>query len=298
MPVLDHRVLRQFLAVADAGTVRAAARALNMSQPPLTASVRQLEERLGVELFERSVRGMELTDAGAALLKEARYVLGRLERAEARVLAIAGRSRPLRIAFVSAALNMVLPALLRALKAKQFPPPQLHEMTTPEQLGALEDGRIDIGLLHPPVVALPDFESVSLGQDPFWVALPADHMLARKKSVRFAEIAGEPFVLFPESQGPVLYDRIRSLAIQGAGQFHLAAEARRVHSQLAMVSGGLGIGLVARSTAAALTFKGVRAVPIEDTQHDLFLELSLVAETGMMRDLSDVIAKDLNRQSP
>ncbi|HIC79999.1 MAG TPA: LysR family transcriptional regulator, partial [Kiloniellaceae bacterium] len=84
MNSLDHPTLRQFLAVAEAGTLRAAARRLNMSQPPLTARIRLLEDRLGVQLFERSVKGMRLTPAGAALAEDARALLGGLARAEAR----------------------------------------------------------------------------------------------------------------------------------------------------------------------------------------------------------------------
>ena len=289
MFTLDHRVLRQFLAVADAGTVRAAARALHMSQPPLTAAIHQLEERLGTRLFERSVRGMRLTRAGAVLAQDARAILRRLERAEARVLEIGGRPRQLRIGFVSAALNAVLPALLRGLRAAGRPLPQLHEMSTPEQLDALAAGRIDVGLLHPPTPALPDLESLSLGKDPFWAALPSDHPLARRKRLRFAEIAGEPFVLFPERQGPVLHDRIRALVSETAGELRIAAEASRVHSQLAIVSGGLGVGLITRSTAAALRFEGVAAVPLADTTDELFLDLHLMAEADLAEELSALI---------
>ena len=288
MSVLEHRALRQFLAVAEAGTVRAAARTLNMSQPPLTAAIQHLEARLEVRLFERSVKGMRLTQAGAALAAEARAVLGRLERAEARVRAIGGQPGPYRIGFVSAALNSALPNLLRGLKAERRPAPSLFEMTTPEQADALNDGRIDVALLHPPTPLPADFESIALGRDPFWAALPADHRLARRKALRFADIAGEPFVLFPEAQGPVLYDRIRGLAIETAGDFRLAAETRRIHSQLAIVSGGLGVGLITRSTASALSFDGAVAVRIEDTEDTLYLELDLVAEAGSARALADL----------
>lgn len=289
MPTLDHRLLRQFLTVAEAGSVRAAARLLHMSQPPLTAAVHQLEERLGVRLFERSVKGMTLTKAGDALAEEARSILGRLERAESRILAIGARPRPLRVGFVSAALNTVLPTLLRGLDANGLPAPGLQEMTTPEQVEALERGQIDVGLLHPPVPRLADFECVSLGRDPFWAALPADHPLASRKSLRFADIAGERFVLFPEPQGPALYDRIRSLVAESGRPFRIAAEAKRVQSQLAIVSGGVGVGLVTRSTAHTLSFNGVTAVPLQDTGDRLFLELALMAEAERARGLSGIL---------
>ena len=277
MLALDHRVLRQFLAVAERGTVRAAARALNMSQPPLTAAIRQLEERLAVQLFERSVAGMALTEAGQELARDAAAILGRLERAEARLREIGGQTQPLRIGFVSAALNAALPALLRGLKAKGQPPPKLSELSTPQQVDALTLGHLDVGLLHPPVAQPADFESRTLGLDPFCAALPADHRLARRTSLRFSDIAQEPLVLFPESQGPDLYRRIRSLVREAGGDFQVAAEAKRLHSQMAIVAGGLGVGLVASQAAANLTFHGVVTVPLTDTKDRLFVELELVA---------------------
>ncbi|WP_421707698.1 LysR substrate-binding domain-containing protein [Algihabitans sp.] len=277
MLALDHRVLRQFLAVAERGTVRAAARALNMSQPPLTAAIRQLEERLAVQLFERSVAGMALTEAGQELARDAAAILGRLERAEARLREIGGQTQPLRIGFVSAALNAALPALLRGLKAKGQPLPKLSELSTPQQVEALTLGHLDVGLLHPPVAQPADFESRSLGLDPFCAALPADHRLARRTSLRFSDIAQEPLVLFPESQGPDLYRRIRSLVREAGGDFQVAAEAKRLHSQMAIIAGGLGVGLVASQAAANLRFHGVVTVPLTDTKDRLFVELELVA---------------------
>lgn len=278
MSGLDHPTLRQFLAVAEEGTVRAAARRLHMSQPPLTARIAQLEERLGVQLFERSVKGMALTAAGEALAEEARTLLGRLQRAEARVVALGGQAKPLRIGFVSAALSAALPSLLRGLAERQAPSPQLKEITTPEQLEALSGGDLDVGLLHPPVPALEDFESRSLGRDPFWAALPEDHRLARRRAIRFAEIAEDPFVLFPEAQGPALFETIQSLAREAGTTLRVVAEAGRAHSQLALIAGGLGVGLVTRSLAAQLGFKGVKVIPLKDTGERLFLELRMVAE--------------------
>ena len=286
MLALDHRALRQVLAIADAGTLRAAAKALHMSQPPLTAALRQLEERLGVILFDRSVRGMVPTPAGAALVQEARVILGRLERAEDRVRTAGGHAQPLRLGFVSAALNGPLPSLLHGLQADGQQTPQLYEMTTPEQIDALVAGRIDAGLVHPPVPALQDFAGVSLGRDPFWVALPADHPLAGREVLRFADIAAQPFVLFPEAQGPALYDRIRSMVAAAGHALTVAAEARRVHSQLAIVAGGVGVALVTRSTAKSLSFAGVVTVPLIDHGSRLHVELHLMAAPDRIAELA------------
>ncbi len=283
-PALDHRLLRQFLAVVDAGTVRGAAARLNMSQPPLTQAIRRLEENLGMLLFIREAKGMVPTEAGNVLATEARGMLARLQRAERRVQAAGNLQAPIRIGFVSAALNGALASLLRSVIAKQIARPLLHEMTTPEQVAALADGRIDVGLLHPPVDA-EDLAVRSLGRDAFVAALHSEHRLASRTALSFAEIAHEPFVLFPSRQGPSLMAAIERLAFEAGATLDVAASAPRVHSQLAIVAGGLGIGLVTRRTAETIKFDGVVFVPIPDIADRLFMELALVGEEDLLDTL-------------
>jgi DNA-binding transcriptional LysR family regulator len=282
---LDHRLLRQFLAVVDAGTLRGAAQQLNISQPPLTQTIRKLEDGLGTSLFVREPKGMVPTTAGRLLADEARALLARLERAERRVRATAEEAAPLRIGFVSAALNGTLPSLLRRTVEQERPRPVLREMTTPEQLVALSDGTLDLGLLHPPV-AIDDLAQVSFGRDPFVAAVPTDYRLAHRASLRFADIAAEPIVMFPREQGPSLYAAIERCAFEAGHELDVVATAPRVHSQLAIVSSGLGVGLVAKSLSETLTFASVTFVPIADTADRLFLELVLVGERSLLTTIT------------
>ncbi|HIC80339.1 MAG TPA: hypothetical protein EYP07_05145, partial [Kiloniellaceae bacterium] len=223
--------------------------------------------------------------------EDARALLGGLARAEARVKAAAGEAQPLRIGFVSAALSAAVPDLLRGLSAGGLPTPQLQEMTTPQQLEALESGALDVGLLHPPARRLEGFEVRPLGRDPFWAALPSDHRLARRRALRFAEIAREPFILFPKAQGPALRETIKALAKDAGATLGVVAEAARAHSQLSLVAGGLGVGLVTRTTAAQLTIRGVTVVPLKDTAERLFVELHLLAEPQTVRRLSAFVPR-------
>ena len=278
---LDHRLLSQFLAVADAGTVRGGAAALNMSQPPLTQAIKRLEEDLGLELFDRLPKGMALTPAGTALAKEARDILARLERAE-RLTKRALEERPtVRIGFVSAALNGALQNLLRALGERTI---ELTEMTTPQQEAALLAGQLDVGLLHTPV-ATDDLTVRPLERDPFIAAFPDGHRLASRTEVSFAEIARERFVLFPREQGPSLMGAIERLAFEAGCQLRVAATAPRVHSQLAIVAGGVGIGLVAAGVARSMNFEGVRFANIENTQNRLFLEFAIAGDPVTLSEL-------------
>lgn len=279
---LDHKALRQFLAVADAGSVRGGAAALHVSQPPLTQAIKRLENDLGVALFTRLPKGMALNQAGRVLVEEARDIAARLDRAEIRIRRAIEHNPIVRIGFVSAALNGALQQLLGMLGCR---PVDLTEMTTPEQEAALLEGRIDVGLIHPPITTR-DVAMRSLGRDPFVAALPIDHPLAECRKISFTQIAGEAFVLFPREQGPSLMGAIERLAFEAGHELRIAASAPRVHSQLAIVAGGVGIGLVTSSTANALSFRGVRFIEMSDTSHRLFMELAIVGDEALIAKMS------------
>ena len=284
MGLLDLRFLRQFMEIAETGSLREAARRLNMTQPPLSQAVKAVEDRLQVNLFDRTVKGMRLTRAGETLRREAETLLPRIDRAVLRVKDVAREVQPLRIGFVSAALNEVLPRLLRSLLAEGKPTPVLQEMTTLGQVAALTNGQLDLGFVHPPVAIPNDIQIVSLGRDRLLAALPADHTLAGKKALSFSEIVDEPFVLFPRDQGPSLYGAIERAAYDAGGTLRIAAEAQRVHSQLALIAGGLGIGLVPSSLARSLQFKGVVYRDLVDAP-SLYLELAILSTTVLVREV-------------
>ncbi|MGK6315315.1 LysR family transcriptional regulator [Neorhizobium sp. DT-125] len=242
---MDFNQIRYFLVLADALHFGRASKAVGMAQPHFSRAIARLEEELDVRLFARTSRRVELTAAGAAFREEARAILAAEERARqfARHAARNAGNR-LRIAFVSAALYHVLPAAIRSLReadpAIGF---DLREATTNEQAELIAAGRIDLGLGHPPVEEQPRLSAETLSRDRFDAVLPADHPLARQPDVDFAGLAREPMVLFPEEQGPALYAAIRDQCRLAGHPLQVAATASRLHSQLSLVSAGLGIGL-------------------------------------------------------
>lgn len=282
---LDHRLLRQIATVARAGGLRAGAAALNMSQPPLSRTVRELEASLGAPLFERTARGMVPTPAGAVLIEEAEAILAALDRAEARVRRMGDRPRPLRIGFVSAALDAHLPDLLDRIAALGWPAPELVETRTGPQARALARGELDLGFLHPPVETAPGLDAVSLGRDGFLVALPEGHPLAEREAIRSADLAGRPLVLFPQAHGPVLHAAITA-ALAPGGRLPVAAEAARSHTQLALVAAGAGIGLIGASVARTVTYAGVVLRPWADRPETVALECALMGGTALLGELS------------
>ena len=148
---LDSRQLRYFVAVAEELHFGRAAERLHMSQPPLSQQIRQLEAQLGVQLFERSPRGVQLLPAGEVLLAQAHSIHAELERTVALVQSTARGDRGLlRLGYTAASAFTLLPSLIRAFK-KNFPGVEvvLMEMLSSQQAEALAQKRLDVGLLRP-----------------------------------------------------------------------------------------------------------------------------------------------------
>jgi DNA-binding transcriptional LysR family regulator len=252
MNLPDLWQLRYFIAVAEQLHFGHAAAALHISQPPLSRAIRALEERLGMALFVRNRRKVELTPAGARLLEEARRTLGQLERTvlELRGMASGERGR-LRIAFVSLADYGVLPRLLKSYKAAR-PGVQLalREMLSPEQSLALAAGELDFGLLLPPVSEAEGLEHLVVQRERFVAALPARHRLAAARGpLAMSELAGESFVMVPREIAPGLYDIVSGLAARAGFSLNVAQEAIQMQTVVSLVSSGLGAAVVPGSVA-------------------------------------------------
>jgi DNA-binding transcriptional LysR family regulator len=295
---LDHRLLRQFVAVAEERHFGRAAERLAMAQPPLSQAIRRLELDLGERLLERSRAGVALTPAGEALLVEARDILARLARAGrlARAAA-AGPTGRVAVGFVSAALYAVLPAAVSRFREER-PTATLAfaELPSPAQVEGLRDGTIDLGFVHPPLPVPGDAVLVGLGRDPLVAAVPAGHPLAAKPRVRFAELAVEPFVLFPEEQGPSLHAAILRAGFDAGVEVRVGQVAQRLHTQLSLVAAGLGVTL-APSAARTLRVVGTAWIAIEDTADRLYLELALLRRRRP-GDLADCLAAAALEASP
>jgi DNA-binding transcriptional LysR family regulator len=276
MNVPDLRRLRYFVAVAERLHFGRAAEALHISQPPLSRAIRALEQELGVALFERTRRKVELTAAGSRLLEETRRLTGQLERTVHELRAMgSGQHARLRIGFVSLAdYSGVLPELLKGYKAAH-PGVRLalREMLSPDQAAALHAGELDFGLLLPPVAGAARLEHLVVQREHFVVALPSKHPLARASGrVRLRELAGEPFVMIPRQIAPRLYDIVAQLAAQAGMSLNVAQEAIQMQTVVSLVSSGLGAAVVPASVAN-LGRRGVvyRALAERHPRLDLWL---------------------------
>lgn len=252
------RQLRHFVAVAERLHFGRAAAALHISQPPLSRSIRNLEERVGATLLARTRRRVELTPEGARFLEEAKRVLAQLERAVLEVGGMAAGERGrLRLGFVSLADYGVLPGLLKAYKsARPGVALSLREMLSPDQAAALAAGELDFGLLLPPVAGA-DLEHLVVQRERFLVALPSRHRLARTRGrLAMRDFAREAFVMAPREIAPGLHDIVSALAARAGFAPRVAQEAIQMQTVVSLVSSGLGVAVV----PASVTNLGRRGV--------------------------------------
>jgi DNA-binding transcriptional LysR family regulator len=251
---IDLRQLRYFVAVAEENHFGRAAVRLHMTQPPLSQTIQSLEAELGTPLFARTRRSVALTAAGAALLPEARRILqqaGALPELAKR--AASGESGLLSLAFVSTADYSVLPPLLREFR-ERFPQVQidLREATTDVQLEDLAQGRIDAGLLIPP---LPDKVKSALGyltvlSEPLILAAPKGlNGLRGKSSVPLKAVADAPLIIFPRRIAPAFHDAILSCFHDAGLTPRIGQEAIQMQTIVSLVSAGMGIALVPQSVS-------------------------------------------------
>lgn len=258
---MDTRQLRHFVALAETLNYHRAAERLHIAQPPLSASIRRLEEQLGVQLFERTRRGTTLTAAGAAALDDARRALFHAEQFGRTATAAAqGEAGVLRIGFVGSATYALMPQVMPLFR-QRFAQVQLSlaESTTSRIVELLDKGDIDVGLLRFPLTQAGDVRVVPVERDVFVAALPQDSPLARRPRLALADLAQEPFVLYSAAEVPGMHAAVL-LACQQAGFMpRVQQEAVQVQTVVSLVESGLGVALVpsvaSRHVARNVTFK-------------------------------------------
>ncbi|OZI77998.1 LysR family transcriptional regulator [Bordetella genomosp. 12] len=242
---MELRHLRYFQTVAREGSFTRAAAALHIAQPPLSRQIRQLEEELGVTLIERGSRGLKLTEAGRFLLEQSLQLTARLDEIVAGTRRLGAQSaRWFSIGFVPSTLYGVVPELIRYLRqADAQVEVGLSEMTTLPQIEALKSGRIDLGIGR---ISFDDpaIERRVLMEEPLVAALHPAHPLAGRQRLSIAELAAEPFVLYPARPRPNYADHVLGLFRAAGHQPTVIQEANELQTALGLVVAGLGLTLV------------------------------------------------------
>jgi DNA-binding transcriptional LysR family regulator len=239
------RHLRYFVAVAEDLNFATAAKRLHISQPPLTRQIQLLEEQLGVQLFDRSTRRVELTSPGKIYLDEARSVLAQVEKGWALARhAAEGEIGSLIIGYEKVSVLDFLFLAIKEFKAS-FPKIDLvlKEMRSDEQEHALNERQISIGFILPPIKSNV-LKTETIAREPMVAVLPEGHPLCERHELQLNDLANEFFVLSPMSNQCGLRHQVIEVCRTGGFNPKVAQETNDVQVLLGLVAAGMGVALL------------------------------------------------------
>ena len=246
---MELRHLRYFVAVARERNFTRAAEQLHIAQPPLSRSIQQLEDELGLALIERGSRPIRLTDAGRLCFEQAMQVLERADEMKA----FAGRLHDARrtrfaMGFVPSTLYGKLPEVIRSYRvARPTVELTLLEMTSLEQIAALKEGRIDVGFGRIPLDD-PLLNRLLLRNEKLIAAVPSRHSaLGKKRALRLDDLAGEPLIVYPKAPRPSYADQVLALFRDRGLKPPSVLEVRELQTALGLVAAEAGVCLVPAS---------------------------------------------------
>lgn len=292
--MIELRYLRYFVAVAEELHFGHAALRLHIAQPALSQRIRALEESLGVQLLQRSRRGVVLTNAGAVLLEEGRQILERLEHAEQLTsMAAHGEVGRLAIGCVLSATYKILPGLLREY-TRRFPKVivTVRDLGSSAQIEELRRGEIDVAIVRTPVDTK-GLAARKISEDRIAILMPGNHRLAKCKEIPLKALTEERLIVFPVSRQLSWADKIFSICRQAGFEPKVAQRAGEAATAMSFVAAGLGITLVPESLTACVP-KGVVCRPVlEPTYSTHFLvahRKKPISETlkGILSVISDL----------
>jgi DNA-binding transcriptional LysR family regulator len=249
--------------VADTLHFGQAAERLHISQPPLSQQIRQLEDALGVALFQRTKRHVQLTKAGELFVEEARVILAQVDHA-ARVAQRVGHGEAgqLIVAVAGPADSPFFVDVFRLFAARH---PSVHialrNLGTAQQAEAIRGGRVHAGFLVPPV-SDPALAFETVVDQPIGIALPSCHRLAGRAYVPLAELAAESHIMFARHLGPHLFDAIVTACREAGFTLNVVHEVDNVQTACTLVAAGLGVCFVPAEAqngrSSAITVRPVR----------------------------------------
>lgn len=251
---MEIRHLRYFVAVAEELNFRRAAERLFIAQPPLSQQIRDLEEEMGVLLFDRTHRQVRLTVAGQVFLEEAYHLLAQVDRAKGRAQrASKGELGQLTIGYTSFVHCPLFPIIVQQYRA--FYPDVdiiLRDLVTIEQMKQLDTNVLDISFATHASFALPSGEGTQLAyecilREPVVAVVPRNHPLADQSPLPFAALASEPWIWFARQYDPTTYDYMTRLCEQAGFRPRVAQEVNQLQIVISLVAAGLGVGLVTNS---------------------------------------------------
>lgn len=265
--MIELRHLEYFRTLAETLHFGRAAQRLHISQPPLSRQIALLEEELGVKLFDRSSRRVELTDAGQRFYLDTGTVFAAFEQAKRNALAAArGEAGELSVGFMMSTAYSVTPAITRRYAAL-YPQVTLKlTETLPMDLAAdISSGQKDVAIMYRPQDCT-GLETASVYSEEMMLVLPPGHALLTYEVVEPMQLAGEPFIIVPRHIAPALHDMIVNYCLQHGVTPTVAMEINMQQTIVNLVGEGMGIAIVPRSMRnmrlATTTFRPLKNAPM------------------------------------
>lgn len=246
---MEFRQLRYFLAVAEHLHFTAAAESLGIAQPPLSQQIMKLEKEIGTQLFIRHPRRVELTDAGAIFKDRARRILHEADDALEQVRKAArGETGQLVIGFAgSTVFHPWVATTLRRFQ-QRYPGVRVktEESNSTALLGKIAEGSVDCAMVRMPLDC-GELKTAALAEEEMIAVLPTGHRFGKLRSIDLAQLAADPFVLFPRAIGPDLYDSILAACRAAGFAPQIQMESPQISSTINMVAAGFGVTVIPAS---------------------------------------------------
>lgn len=289
---MELRHLRSFDVLAEERHFGRAAARLHIAQPALSQQVKQLERELGVALFTRTTRRVELTEAGARFAEHARTVLGDVARAQDDMALLAtGRAGRVSVGFIGTATYDVLPRVARRVRTA-LPELELDlrgELLSPQLAAGLRDHTYDVALLRPDPVAPADLAVRPLRTERLVAVLPSSHPLAGRRRIALSALADEAFVMHPSGHRSSVHDRVLAACEAAGFTPSPVLEVGETATLVVFVAAGMGVALVPEPVRS-LGLEGVAYVPLTDAPTiDLALAVRADDDSPAVQRVAEIV---------
>jgi DNA-binding transcriptional LysR family regulator len=270
---MELRHFRYFVAVAEEENVSRAALRLRVSQPGLSRQIRDLEEEIGFQLFQRAAKSLRLTDAGRAFLNQARSVLRRADEAVQAARLVAQKPpTEIHVGYAPSLTVHILPQTLRTLQGK-FPRVRviLRDLSTEEMLAQLRSEKLQVALMvQPKPRTLRGLNFKELARYPLRVALAPHHRLARARALTLAQVAAEPLLAYSRKEYPEYHKQLAKIFASVRHKPKISEEHDGVTGIIAAVESGAGIALLP-SLVSCMVGPRLKLIPLVEAVPEIVI---------------------------
>ncbi len=277
--LLNLRHVDYFLVICEEMHFGRASRRLSVAQPALSQQIKRLEAFLGVSLFNRNRRGIELTEAGAVFRGHALRLTRQIEEAKrASQRAQQGETGKISIGMVPSGNHLFVLEQV-ALLNKTYPDVEVvfSSMTTADQIEAVVSGKLDVGVVRMPI-RHHDLETKTIFAEPMVVVLPRKHRLANAAKVKMADLASENLISFPREIAPLYFDYIVSLFRMAGYELRITQQISHIPTMFALIAFGFGFTLAPASQQEFMQYKDIVFRPLaEETP---LVEMGIIYKKG------------------